>query len=141
MNDRWLIFAGLLLFTALVTYPVWHGLAARSSTAGPELRKVPGQASCVAPRETMRRSHMALLMAWRDGKVRRQQRQYAAADGQVYAVSLTGTCLTRCHGSKEQFCDRCHAYAGVPAPDCWGCHTSPATEAGPQTASLPGGAQ
>ena len=27
-------------------------------------------------------------------------------------MSLTGTCL-RCHANKAEFCDRCHAYAGV----------------------------
>ena len=125
MRDRVLIYCGLLLFVALVTFPVWQGVAAQTSTREPEVKAVAGEKSCVAPREYMRQAHMELLMSWRDAKVRGQERRYTAYDGKVYPISLTGTCLTQCHGSKDEFCDRCHSYAGVSAPDCWGCHTSP----------------
>lgn len=127
MRDRILIYAGLCFFVALVTFPVWRGVAAHSSTRGPELKAPVGQA-CVAPRTTMREKHMDLLMEWRDAKVRLGERRYVAADGKSYAISLSGTCLNQCHGSKDQFCDRCHQFAGVPVPDCWGCHLSPAAE-------------
>ncbi|MBE0596441.1 MAG: sulfate reduction electron transfer complex DsrMKJOP subunit DsrJ [Desulfuromonadales bacterium] len=125
MRDRVLIFAGLSLFLALVTYPVWQGLAARSSTAGPVLPATAAGQKCVAPRDVMRVAHMEMLMSWRDLKVRENQRTYTAADGTVYTIDLTATCLTQCHGPKEKFCDSCHAYAGVPAVNCWSCHTSP----------------
>ena len=125
MRDRLLIYTGLLLFVALVTFPLWQGLAARGSTKGPELKLPAGRKNCVAPIPYMREAHMDLLMKWRDAKVRGQMRRFTANDGTTYNVSLTGTCLTQCHGSREQFCDRCHAYAGVPTPTCWGCHTSP----------------
>jgi hypothetical protein len=38
-------------------------------------------------------------------------------------MSLTQTCM-RCHESRADFCDRCHAYAGA-QPACWGCHVDP----------------
>ena len=84
---------------------------------------------------------MNLLMNWRDGKVREQKRRYTAYDGKVYDVSLAGTCLTQCHGSKDDFCDRCHIYAGVPAPDCWGCHISPPAASTATAAITAGGAR
>ena len=126
MNDRRLILAGLGLFLLLVTWPIWQGLASGAKNGGPKVPKAKAGTACVAPSEWMRSSHMELLMAWRDGKVRRQQRTYLAFDGKSYPVSLSATCLNQCHGGdQEQFCARCHAYAGVPAPDCWRCHVAP----------------
>ncbi len=71
----------------------------------------------------MRANHMRLLNDWRDLVVREGERTYTAADGKVYEISLTGTCL-KCHSNKETFCDRCHDYAGV-TPSCWNCHIIP----------------
>ena len=139
MRDRVLIYCGLFLFVALATFPVWHGVAGQTSTREPEVKRA-GEKSCVAPRDYMRQAHMELLMSWRDAKVRGEARRYTARDGKVYAISLTGTCLTQCHGSKDEFCDRCHSYAGVSALNCWGCHASPP----PRTrmaAALAGGAR
>ena len=124
MRDRLLIFSGLFVFVALFTYPVWHGIAAKTSTAGPEVKLPARQKACVAPLNYMRTAHMALLIDWRDNYVRAHRRRYRAYDGQTYKVSLTNTCLTQCHGDKAQFCDRCHAYAAVSAPYCWDCHTN-----------------
>lgn len=141
MRDRLLIISGLLLFLALFTFPVWRGIAAQSSARGPEVKKAGGEKSCVAPRDYMRAAHMELLMEWRDAKVREEQRRYTAYDGKVYAISLTKTCLTQCHGSRKEFCDRCHSYAGVPAPNCWGCHTSPPAAASAMAGATAGGAR
>lgn len=127
MRDRALIFSGLCLFVVLATFPVWYDLAARRGSA-PQPRKGAGT-FCVAPLPYMRASHMELLREWRDGKVRGNRRVFGAADGSAYPVSLTGTCLNRCHGSAEEFCNRCHSYAGVPVPNCWRCHSSPPAEA------------
>ena len=135
MGDRLLILCGLLLFMSLVTFPVWQGIAVHSSTGEPEVKRPAGEKSCVAPRDYMRKAHVELLMNWRDAKVREHQRRYTAYDGKVYAVSLTGTCLTQCHGSRDKFCDRCHAYAGVSTPSCWNCHTSPSAEPGGSAAA------
>jgi hypothetical protein len=132
MGDKSLIFTGLLLFVALVTFPVWRDLAAGTTTRGPKLT-IPsgqGQKTCVAPTDTMRDAHVDLLMSWRSGKVRHQKREFKAYNGKVYRVSLTNTCLG-CHGNKKQFCESCHAYAGVPSLVCWKCHPSPSPESAP----------
>jgi hypothetical protein len=128
MRDRWLIYCGLTLFVAVVTFPVWQGIAAQTTSKGPDVKVVAGRKTCVAPREYMRAAHMELLMNWRDARVRDQQRRYTAYDGTQYTISLTKTCLNQCHGSRDTFCDRCHSYAGVTAPSCWNCHTSPPPE-------------
>ena len=138
MRDRVLICSGLCLFVALVTFPVWQGVTARSSTREPAVKAAAGAKACVAPRDYMRTAHMELLMNWRDAKVRGSERRYTAYDGKVYAVSLTKTCLQQCHGSKDEFCDKCHAFAGVTMPYCWDCHTSPQAIKTAQAASAGG---
>lgn len=121
MRDRIWIFAGLALFAAAMTAPFWY---ARKPAA--DLAKLPNltlpvhQKQCVAPVAYMRAAHMELLLRWRKDVVRRGERKYIAFNGKVFDRSLTGTCLG-CH-NKEQFCDRCHAYAGVSGPYCWNCH-------------------
>lgn len=138
MRDRLLIFCGLLLFVALVTFPVWQGIAAQTSSKGPDLKAVEGQKSCVAPREYMRAAHMELLTNWRDAKVRDQQRKYTAYDGTVYNINLTKTCLTQCHGGKDKFCDKCHSYAGISVPSCWKCHISPPADSSAKSSAAGG---
>lgn len=122
MRDRLLILAGLLLFVGLFTFPFWHAVAAKTSASGPQLQLPATARNCVALRDTMRSSHMQLLLDWRDGLVRHQQRQFTAHDGQVYRVSLGNTCLGQCHTNRTEFCDKCHAYAAVATPYCWDCH-------------------
>jgi hypothetical protein len=140
MRDRLLIFAGLLVFVGLVTYPMWYGIAAKTTTAGPQVTLPAGQKTCVAPAAYMRAAHMDLLIAWREGKVREHQRHYTSYDGKTYTVSLTKTCLGECHGSHEQFCDRCHKYAAVSGPNCWDCHTDPALKTAAALRSAQSGA-
>jgi hypothetical protein len=140
MSDRPVIVAGLALFLGLVTGPIWYNVAAGTSPRSPALARPSAAgvamarkgesarasetgASCVAPREFMRTSHMTLLTGWRDDVVRRGDRRYVAYDGHRYEKSLTATCFT-CHDDKAQFCDRCHDYAGV-APTCTDCHVAP----------------
>lgn len=126
MRDRLLIYAGLVLFVLMLSYPVLHGLLAGGSTTEPDIAAARGQGKCVAPRSQMRKEHMNLLMHWRDAKVREGQRQFQANDGKTYAIDLTATCINRCHGGDhERFCGRCHNFAGVPSPDCWKCHAAP----------------
>ncbi len=108
------IIAGLAVFTGLATGPVWYG----RKTAPPELAKAQGQ--CVEPVAFMRAQHMQLLDRWRNAVVRNGEPVYVASDGRHHDMSLTGTCL-KCHGEAEQFCNRCHEYAGVEA-FCWDCH-------------------
>ena len=122
MRDRGFIIAGLLVFLALITFSVWYDLAAGTSSKPPELKLPTNEKDCVAPLETMRTSHMEILMTWRQEVVRQGLRTYKAYDGKTYTMGLTKTCL-KCH-DKEEFCDRCHTYAGV-TPYCWECHVDP----------------
>jgi len=123
VRDRILIIAGLAAFLALITFPAWYGRAAGTTSRPPDLKLPAKEKQCVAPVSFMRRSHMQFLIQWREEAVRQGTRTYTAADGKVYQVSLTGTCLG-CH-SKQDFCDRCHNYAAV-KPVCWDCHVDPA---------------
>jgi [DsrC]-trisulfide reductase subunit J len=123
MRDRVWITAGLLVFLGLVTYPVWHGLAANTTSKPPALVLPAHEKECVAPLSYMRASHMKLLVEWRQEVVRDNQWKYVAYNGKVYDISLVGTCL-KCH-DRQEFCERCHTYAGVRTPDCWSCHVDP----------------
>jgi len=123
MRDRVLILGGLVLFLALVTFPVWSNLAGATNAKGPEPKLPAREKRCVADVEYMRSSHMDLLVSWRENVVRRADRTFVAADGTKYQMSLTQTCL-ECHGARKDFCDRCHDYAGV-RPYCWNCHVDP----------------
>ncbi len=124
MRDRPWIIAGLLIFLALVTYPIWRGAQVRASSQPPDLVLPAHAKECVAPVSYMRTSHMKLLLDWRTRVVRDDQRRYVSYDGKVYDMNLTGTCM-KCH-EKKVFCDRCHTYAGVGTPYCWRCHVDPA---------------
>ena len=120
MHDAGKITAGLVIFLALVTSPVWYQVARGAETGPPELEKATGGPECVAPAEYMRALHMDLLDVWRDEAVRDGDRIHIGPSGQEFEKSLTGTCIG-CHANKEEFCDRCHAYVGA-EPYCWECH-------------------
>jgi hypothetical protein len=122
MRDRPQIFAGLLIFVGLFTFPLWYAHAGKTSLAAPDIKLPTQEKQCVAPLNYMRNSHMQLLLDWREQVVRADQRQFTAYTGKVYDKSLTRTCLTQCHTNKAEFCDRCHTYAGVSGPYCWDCH-------------------
>jgi hypothetical protein len=124
MRDRHVIFAALVCFLILVTAPVWYSRAAGVTAAGPSVTLPAHEKQCVMPVDYMRTSHMDLLVAWRDRVVREHQRSWTAPGGATYTISLSATCL-KCHDKKDEFCDRCHDYAGV-APYCWDCHVDPA---------------
>lgn len=124
MRDRPQIIVGLLIFVGLFTFPIWHGRAASTSTAAPAVKLPVAEKQCVAPLAYMRASHMQLLINWREQVVRLNQRQFQAFNGKVYDKSLTRTCLAQCHTNRAEFCDRCHTYAGVSVPYCFGCHNN-----------------
>lgn len=121
MRDRTVIYAGLAVFLALLTFPAWRNLASGATSKGPGQVLPRDQKECVAPVAYMRTSHMKLLLDWRNEAVRLNNREFVAFNGKTYARSLTKTCLEQCHGEKTQFCDRCHTYASVSAT-CWDCH-------------------
>jgi len=123
MRDRSLILAGLLLFLGLITFPIWYNLASGASSKEPELKLPANEKQCVASKETMRTTHMEMLITWRDRVVRQDDRTLRTADGRTFEMSLTRTCM-KCHENREEFCDKCHLYAGV-TPYCWDCHIDP----------------
>lgn len=124
MRDRPFIVGGLMVFLVFVTTPVWRGVTtAKVTLAALEIKSPPQEKQCVAPLSYMRTSHMQLLDEWRDSVVRAGQRKYTAYNGKVYEKNLTQTCLSACHGSRQEFCDRCHNYSGVSTLNCWNCHS------------------
>jgi hypothetical protein len=123
MYDASRIVPGLGAFLVLVTYPIWHAVASGQSPRAPELAKPQPATECVEEARQRRRTHMQLLLTWRDEVVREGRHVYVAASGHHYDKSLTGTCL-RCHADKAGFCDRCHEYLQV-TPHCWECHVDP----------------
>ncbi len=123
MPDRGMILGGLAVFLVLVTFPAWYDRTAGTTSRPPDLKLPAGEKNCVAPLGYMRTSHMELLTTWRDQVVRQNVRSFKAFDGRTYTMALTQTCL-KCHAEKAEFCDRCHAYAGV-TPYCWDCHIDP----------------
>jgi hypothetical protein len=123
MYDQGRIIGGLAVFVIVVTFPVWYNVITGKTSHRPELRIETKEKKCIEETPYMRASHMALLDLWRKRVVRQGLRIYQAANGKTYVMSLTGTCLS-CHANKTQFCDQCHAYAGV-TPSCWNCHTVP----------------
>jgi hypothetical protein len=123
MSDRGRITAGLAVFVALVAFPLWQTLGTSADRARPELELPVDESSCVESTEYIRAYHMDLLNSWRTAVVRDGGREYTAASGKVYEMSLTGTCMG-CHSNRDTFCTRCHDYADV-APRCWDCHVEP----------------
>src|SRR5271165_3573685 len=103
MRDRGIIWTGLLIFLLFVTVPVWHNLSAGVTAKGPAPVLPVREKQCVAPVEYMKTSHMTLLLDWREKVVRQAGRDYTAADGRHFNMSLTSTCLQQCHAAKADF--------------------------------------
>jgi hypothetical protein len=130
--DRNRIVAGLLIFLALITLPLWKNLGKSVAAPDPKLdtpviqQLAEKDRKCVLPTADMRATHMRMLIDWRDNVVRSKEqgatngREFVAPDGKKYLASLTNTCM-ECHSNKDKFCDQCHNYVAV-APNCWGCH-------------------
>ncbi len=121
MKDRNKILAGLVIFIAVVTLPFWFNMG--KAAPAPELEltaKAKAAKTCVMPTAYMKAEHMQLLDVWRHNVVRNGERAFVNAEGKLFNMSLSNTCLD-CHSNKEKFCDRCHDYASV-RPYCWDCH-------------------
>ena len=103
------------------------GHAAADATSGAPASRVPrpalappGGGSCVEDTSYMRRNHMELIKHQRDRTVRegiRTTRHSLANCVACHADPKTG----RVTGSKDAFCEGCHAYVAV-QPDCFECH-------------------
>jgi hypothetical protein len=123
MHDTGKVIAGLVIFLAIVTSPMWYRLVKGGKAGAPELQVVKNSKQCVAATSYMRVHHMNLLNEWRDEAVRDGNRTYVGLGGVKYTKSLRGTCMG-CHTSRVEFCSRCHQYAGVKL-QCWDCHVAP----------------
>lgn len=126
LYDGKYIFAGLIIFLALVTFPLWPNLGKVVATPTakldtPAIQKLAEKdRKCVMPTAYMRTNHMQLLDDWRTEVVRTGTRDFVNPEGKRYLASLSNTCMD-CHSNKTQFCDQCHNYLAV-KPTCWGCH-------------------
>ncbi|MEJ2218601.1 MAG: sulfate reduction electron transfer complex DsrMKJOP subunit DsrJ [Gemmatimonadota bacterium] len=120
MRDRKWIIGGLVVFCAVVLFPVWYGFGTRATAAPPDLVLPANDTACVEPTEWMIANHPELLNEWRYEVIRKGRTDYVSSTGATYTMSFTGTCL-RCHTSRATFCQRCHDYADV-QPTCWNCH-------------------
>ena len=124
MYDAGKIIIGIIIGLALLTFPFWYNKGRAAPAPEPKLTEKAKEAKqCVEATPYMKSSHMQLLNTWRDSVVRQEKREYIAASGKEYNMSLQNTC-TNCHSNKTQFCDQCHNYMGI-APYCWDCHIAP----------------
>jgi hypothetical protein len=123
MHNGGRIVIGLIIFIALITFPVWYNVAKGKAGYVPELEKAARGEECVRDTTYMIAYHMDLLNEWRDEVVRFGDRFYVDSHGHRVEKSLSNTCLS-CHENKDKFCDRCHDYMGVD-PYCWDCHVIP----------------
>ncbi|WP_088226660.1 sulfate reduction electron transfer complex DsrMKJOP subunit DsrJ [Desulfosporosinus sp. FKB] len=118
------IYLGILIFIILLISPFLASLGKANVPPVPSLDTPVINAmtvkQCVEPTEYMKDYHMQLLYKWRDEYVREGNTIYVNSRGQKYTISFEKTCL-KCHSNEEQFCQRCHTYAGVKLY-CWECH-------------------
>lgn len=118
------VFLGILIFAILLISPFLASLGKANLAPVPSLDTPAIKAmvvkQCIEPTEYMKTYHMKLLYKWRDEVVRQGNTIYVNSRGQNYPISLQGTCL-KCHSNEEQFCQRCHTFAGVKLY-CWDCH-------------------
>lgn len=133
INDKKMVLGGLLIFAVLLTSPFWLNIGKTDVVPDiviTETAKEKGAGACVESREWMISNHMILLDTWRDTVVRDGNRIYVNGEGKEFNMSLSSgenSCLG-CHTSTEEFCDRCHNYAGVDTLYCWECHIDPSKE-------------
>ena len=125
MYDSGKITFGIIIFIVIFTSPFWFNIAIGNPDYKPEpvFPQKENQKECVAAKDYMRLNHMSILNDWRYEVVRTVKVDFKSASGKVFDMSLTNTCLN-CHNDTEQFCDKCHNYAGV-STYCFDCHVEP----------------
>ena len=134
MYDAGKIITGLVIFVAIVTFPIWGSIGGSADRPQPVIKE---SGRCIESAEFMRANHMQLLDDWRQSVVRDNDRVYVSKTyGTKHDKSLssTGTSLVNsseekkscmsCHSNKSEFCDQCHNYLQVD-PYCWDCHIEP----------------
>ena len=121
MYDGKYIIPGLVVFVALMTFPIWKNMGNAGPVPKPEKPKE--VTMCVDTAKYMRTSHMKVLDDWRDEVLRQGNRKQIEVNGIKYDKSLMNGCM-KCHAEKKKFCDECHTYTSV-KPYCWDCHFLP----------------
>jgi hypothetical protein len=122
VRRRALLAAGL---AGLALAAGWAVSQERGVPAGRVPKPVIAQAQgekCVEPTDFMRRNHMKVLMFRRDDTVHqgiRTPRHSLKGCVECHAGAQSGTVA----GSKDDFCQSCHAYAAV-SIDCFECHAT-----------------
>jgi hypothetical protein len=117
------VLAGLALALAIATG--WAVSQERTVAAGRVPKPVVAQGQgeqCVEPTDFMRRNHMKVLMFHRDQTMHqgiRTTQHSLKGCVECHAGAKTGTVA----GSKDDFCQSCHAYAAV-SIDCFECHAT-----------------
>lgn len=122
MYDKKLVIPIIVIFTVLMTFPLWYNRGNAGVAPKPERPK--RATECVEPTQYMRTTHMLLLNDWRDNVVRDKGARFGKTkQGTKFERSLQKGCM-KCHDNKKKFCDTCHEYAAV-KPYCWDCHIVP----------------
>ena len=126
MFDGGKIWTLLVIFLALLLFPLWYQKGNTVEAPEPELTAYAiekNDGKCVESKDFMTTQHMKLLDQWRNEVVRDGERIYFNSEGKKFDKSLQLECM-ECHSNKSKFCDSCHDYAGV-SPFCWDCHIEP----------------
>ena len=123
MYDAGKVITGLVIFLALLTFPIWYNIASGKGGDTPDPKIITNEKACVEDTAYMKARHMDLLNQWRDMVVREGRRVHVTPSGRKFEASLSNTCMS-CHSNKSEFCDACHNYIGVD-PYCWDCHIEP----------------
>src|SRR4030042_163901 len=128
MYDENKIIPMIIIFVALVTFPLWYNLGKAAPKPDPKIDTPVIQAlqnkQCIEPKAAMKTTHMKILDEWRNDVVRGDYSgPMPTADARVFEKSLQNGCM-KCHSNKTKFCDQCHNYMEV-KPVCWDCHIAP----------------
>lgn len=123
MYDGKKIIPGLIIFVALVSFPLWHNVGSGKMNYVPKPKPPADKKECVEPKDYIRINHKNLLDDWKESVVRNGGTTYLASNKKKYLMSLNRTCMS-CHTDKAEFCDQCHNYMGV-TNKCWDCHIYP----------------
>ena len=123
MYDGKKIIPGLIIFVALVSFPLWHNMGSGKMNYVPKPKPPADKKECVEPKDYIRIHHKDLLEDWKESVVRNSGTTYLATNKKRYLMSLNRTCMS-CHTDKTEFCDQCHNYMGV-TNKCWDCHIYP----------------
>ena len=126
------IIVGLIIFVAIITFPIWSNFGNDGTTPDMELSldtpviNAMEDPHCIYDTDYMRENHMKILNDWKVEVVRNGNYMVVGDDGQEYLASLQNTCFD-CHSNYEEFCLVCHEYSNVD-PSCWNCHIEPTAE-------------